>query len=253
MKRPYVLVFSTVTIDGRIASSTGYSILSCPYDKARLLLLRGYSDAVMVGASTVLIDDPGLRKRLEPRGERYYRVVVDGRLRIAERPELRVLREREPRTIVFTAANGERVEKLRGMGVDVHVVPSGEPGRVDLGEALRILAEEYGVRRLLVEGGGVLTYSLLSERLVDELRVTVTPYVFAAGRSVVDDPGGMGFPDRDRGPRLELLCTELCPCGNCVHIAYRVVDRRGEPLASSHSPQCLSNKLREVLAGAGQG
>ncbi len=246
--RPYVLVFSTATVDGRIASSTGYSMLSCPYDKARLLLLRGYSDAVMVGASTVLVDDPGLRKRLEPRGDRYYRVVVDGRLRLASRPELRVLREPEPKTIVFTAVGGEEVENLKRLGVDVHVVPSDKPGRVDLAAALEILYREYGVERLLVEGGGVLVYSLLSARLVDELRVTYTPVVFAAGRSVVDDPEGRGFPDREHSPRLRLVCSELCPCGNCVHNVYKVEGSLGEPAAREHSPPCLSSRLRSLVA-----
>lgn len=249
--RPYVVIFSTATVDGRIASSSSYSMLSCSYDKTRLLLLRGMSDAVMVGASTALIDDPGLRKRLQPRSERYYRVVVDGRLRLRE--DLRLVREREPPTIVFTASGDvERVERLRRHGVRVHVVPGGEPGSVDLGEALRILYEEYGVERLLVEGGGVLNYSLLRERLVDELRVTYTPKLFAAGRSVVEDPAGRGFPEPDEMPRLRLVCSELCPCHQCVHNVYFVEDARGEPAAEGLGPWCLSPLLRRY-AGQGSG
>ena len=238
--RPYTIIFSTSTVDGRIASSTGYSMLSCPYDKRRLLLLRGYTDAVMVGAGTVEVDDPGLRKRLMPRSERFYRVIVDGRLRLHS--GYRVFREPDPQTILFTATSDEeRIAVLEKLGVRVHVV--GRDGIVDLGEALELLAEEYGVQRLLVEGGGILNYSLLSARLVDEVRVTYTPVVFAAGRSVFQDPEGRGFTTREEGPRLRLLCSELCPCGNCVHAVYRVEDAAGAPVARGGVPWCLSHLL----------
>ncbi|ABM80417.1 dihydrofolate reductase family protein [Hyperthermus butylicus] len=244
LRRPYTVIFSTMTLDGRLASSTGYSVLSCPYDFARLRLLRGAADAVMIGANTALLDDPSLRKRLEPRSEKYYRVVVDGRLRISA--SLRLVREPEPPVIVFTAVESQRARELEERGVRVHVV--GSNGVVDLARALEILAVEYGVERLLVEGGGRLNYSLLSSRLVDEVRATITPYVFAAGRSFFEDPVGTGFRDTRESPRLQLVCTELCPCGRCVHVVYRVVDRRGEPLASSLVEPCLSSKLRELAA-----
>jgi len=240
-------VFSTTTVDGRIASSTGYSLLSCRYDKARLLLLRGLVDAVMVGASTILVDDSTLRKRLAPRRRRYLRVVVDGRLRL--HPGLRLFREPGPPVVVFTAAPGHvAAEKLRGARVEVrvHSLPGPGGGRVDLARALNVLLEEYGVERLLVEGGGVLTYSLLREGLVDELRVTVTPSVFGAGRSVVDDPGGRGFASTMEAPRLEPVCVEPCPCGRCVHLAYAVLDARHQPVAAP-PPRCLSEEARRAV------
>ncbi len=241
--RPYVVVFSTTTVDGRIASSTGFSMLSCRYDKARLLLLRGLVDAVMVGASTVLIDDSTLRKRLAPRRSRYLRVVVDGRLRL--HPGLRLFREPGPPVIVLTGSEDSRKRRLlEEAGAEVVVAGSG--GRVDLAKALRLLLEDYGVRRLLVEGGGVTTYGLLRGGLVDELRVTVTPYVFGAGRSVVDDPGGVGFLTAPEGPGLEPICVEMCPCGRCVHMAYRVLAAAGVA-ADTPPPVCLSREARRAV------
>jgi len=241
--RPYVLGFSTVTVDGRIASSTGFSALSCRYDKARLLLLRGLVDAVMVGASTVLVDDSTLRKRLAPRRRRYIRVVVDGRLRL--HPGLRLFREPGPPVVVLTATDDrDRLGALRKAGAEV--VLAGHGGQVDMAQALRALYEGYGVRRLLVEGGGVTIHGLLAARLMDELRVTVTPYVFAAGRSVVDDPLGRGFTSTGEGPRLEPYCVEMCPCGRCVHIAYRVLDAQGEPRDEA-PPACLAEEARRAV------
>ena len=241
--RPYTVIFSTMTVDGRIASSTRYSLLSCRYDFARLQLLRGAADAVMVGANTALIDDPSLRKRLMPRSARYYRVVVDGLLRIP--PTLKLAGSR-PQTIVFTGVDDWRkIRLLESKGVRVHVV--GRDGRVDLQEAMRVLAEEYGVERLLVEGGGTLNYSMLREKLVDEVRLTVTPYVFAGGVSVFSDPSGLGFRDTSESPRLTLQCYELCPCKRCIHLVYRVEDAAGMPASSGLTDYCLSEKLKEIV------
>ncbi len=241
-ERPFVLHFSTMSVDGRIASSTGYSVLSCAFDRARLHLLRGMVDAVMVGAGTVLVDNPRLLRRIGG-GRRYYRVVVDGRLRT--RPDMRVYDTSEAPTILVTSSDAPR-EKLREwLERGVEVVAVGRSGRVDLWGALRVLLESYSVRRVLVEGGGVLAHSLYSEGLVDELRVTIAPVLFAAGRSIVEDPEERGFPDWRSSPRLRLACSEECPCGNCVHLVYEVIGSRC-CAAVSPPPRCLSPRLRQL-------
>jgi len=249
--RPYVTIFSTMTIDGRIASSTRFSELSCPYDLARLRLLRGAHEAVMVGANTVLIDNPTLRKRLEPRTNKYYRVVVDGRLRLT--PGLRIFREPGPKVIVVTASDDEeKIAMIRKTGADVIVSrePSDPRSEVNLREALQILYEQYGIQSVLVEGGGSLNYSLLRRRVVDELRATITPYIFGAGVSIVNDYGGTGFRNRNESPKLVLKCTELCPCGQCVHIVYSVLDKCCEPVLREPPIQtCLSKEIERAVKG----
>src|SRR5579885_1006386 len=76
LKRPYTIIFSTMTIDGRIASKTGYSQLSCPRDLMRLHRLRLETGAVMVGAETVIKDDPSLRLKYF-KGEDPYKIIID--------------------------------------------------------------------------------------------------------------------------------------------------------------------------------
>ena len=247
-QRPYVTIFSTMTIDGRIASSTRFSELSCNYDLARLRLLRGAHEAVMVGANTIIIDDPTLRKRLEPRTTKYYRVIVDGKLRVS--PNQRIFREPGPKVIVVTASSDkERIKKIRELGADIVKVDTlGDKDEVDLREALQILAENYDINSVLVEGGGALNYSLLRQRVVDELRATITPYVFGAGVSIVNDYLGTGFRDRSESPRLRLSCAELCPCGQCVHVAYTVLSKCCEPrLRKPPIESCLSERLRRLV------
>ena len=249
-ERPLVLHFSTMSVDGRIASATRYSLLSCIYDKTRLLVLRGLVDAVMVGAGTVEADDPRLVRRVGGRG-RYLRVVVDCRARLS--PEMRVFDVSEAPTVLVACRDAprERLEAFRSRGVEVLLVGR-VGGGADLAEALRALLESYGVERLLVEGGGVLAYSLHRERLVDELRVTIAPVVFAAGRSLVDDPGGDGFGDWSSSPRLRLAAWEQCPCGNCIHLVYEVLDARCCPVAAP-PPRLLNEAILSALGASGRG
>ncbi|MEM4971260.1 MAG: dihydrofolate reductase family protein, partial [Sulfolobales archaeon] len=98
--RPYVIVFVTATIDGKIASRTRFSSLSCPEDLRRLHMARKEAGAVMIGANTANIDDPSLRLKYFE-GENPVRIVVDGRLSIRE--DLRLVRERIARTIILTS------------------------------------------------------------------------------------------------------------------------------------------------------
>ncbi len=215
--RPWVRIVSACTIDGRIASSTGFSKLSCEYDLKRLHMHRAECDAVMIGARTAEIDDPMLTVRLVPTRKQPIRVVVDGRLSC--RVDLRLFRTaREIPTIVFTSeiADQEKVRALRDMGVNVEVVGH---DRVDLARALEILYLKYGVRKLLVEGGGNLNINLLKEGLVDEIYVTITPYVFGSGVSIFN---GDGYKDTSENPRFLLKDVKICECGNCVVLHYLV-------------------------------
>ncbi len=245
MERPLVIHFSTTSADGRIASSTRYSILSCIFDKTRLYVLRGSVNAVMVGAGTVEADNPRLVRRIG-QARPYYRIVVDGRLRLT--PDYRVFDTNEAPTILVTSSDAppEKLTRFRDAGVEI--IRAGRGPRLNLREALWVLLESYGVRSILVEGGGILAWSLYRERVVDEYRVTITPVIFAAGRGVIEDPEHRGFASWEESPRLEMRCHELCPCGHCIHIVYRVRDARGVPAAEPPRP-CLGSVIVEKVYG----
>ena len=79
--RPYVYLAAATTLDGRIASATGYSRLSCPIDLRRLHELRARVDAVIVGANTAIVDNPRLTVRYVE-GRNPMRVLIDGALKV---------------------------------------------------------------------------------------------------------------------------------------------------------------------------
>ncbi|MEM1638253.1 MAG: dihydrofolate reductase family protein, partial [Pyrobaculum sp.] len=117
--RPRVYMMAAVTVDGRIASKTGYSKLSCPYDLRRLHAMRAMVDAVVVGANTAITDNPRLTVRYAE-GRNPIRVLIDGALRAPT--DLRLFDKSAP-TIVFTTskAPSEKIKELQEKGVEVIV------------------------------------------------------------------------------------------------------------------------------------
>lgn len=213
-----VVIYSTMTVDGKIASKTRFSNLSCPHDLRRLHELRAESDAVMVGANTVIIDDPSLRVKYVE-GEDPVRVVVDGRLRTPL--SARVYTTEPCRTIVLTTevAPLEKVKALRSLGVEVVVFPRGPV--IDMRAALARL-EEKGLRSVMVEGGGELLWHLFKSKVVDELWVTMAPYIFG-GKDAVSLVMGEGFSTTEDARKLIPFKVMVCECGVEIHIKYRVV------------------------------
>jgi len=207
-----------MSVDGKIASRTGDSRLSCPYDKVRLHSMRSVVDGVMVGANTVIKDDPQLTVRLV-KGRNPVRVVVDGSLKIPL--NARVLDVSVAPTIIVTSSVADlgKVRQLRSLGVDVVVIES-ESTQVSMSRVLEALYEK-GLKDLLVEGGGTLLWSLVSQRLVDEFRITVSPFIIG-GRDSVSLVGGEGFGNMSEWLKLKLVGHEICKCGNEIHLVYRV-------------------------------
>jgi 5-amino-6-(5-phosphoribosylamino)uracil reductase len=83
---------------------------------------------------------------------------------------------------------------------------------------VRILEEEYAVRRLLLEGGGETNFAFLDAGLVDEIYLTLAPYLIG-GKTVPTPVGGVGFTF-DRIVPLTLL--DLRVEGDEVFLHYRV-------------------------------
>ena len=216
-QKPYVIVFVTSSVDGKIASKTGYSRLSCPYDLKRLHEVRALSDAVIVGARTVSIDDPLLTVRYV-KGRNPIRVVIDGRLSIPD--TAKILSDRSARTIVITSkkADIDKVKRIKEMGVDV--LQLSDSFHIDPSEVLSTL-QKLGIKIVLIEGGGNLIWSFIEKGLIDEFRITYSPNIIG-GRNAVTPVEGEGFSDASDFLKLTPIQIKMCECGEEIHIIYKV-------------------------------
>ena len=211
MPRPYTFIFSTASVDGLIAGPEGGTVLSCEEDFILQHKYRDMSDAVMVGSSTALIDNPRLTVRRIP-GRSPARVLVDSRLRVP--PSARIF-SAPGKSFLLTSEDHDQASLEPYLRRGVIIVRAGT-GRVDLASALEKLYTEYGIKRLMVEGGGRLNCALLRGRLVDEVRVTLSPVALGLGTRLFHG-------EREACPaRLALLDSRVM-CGGWVHLVYKVI------------------------------
>jgi diaminohydroxyphosphoribosylaminopyrimidine deaminase/5-amino-6-(5-phosphoribosylamino)uracil reductase len=169
-KRPHVILKLAVSSDDRIAAAGRKPVaITGEAAKARVHLLRGQSDAIVVGIGTVLADDPLLTTRLPGmEAQSPVRVVLDRSLRISGSSRL-VHSARETPLWVMTSnlAEAPAAMKLGAAGAQVIRVASAPPG-LDLQAVLHTLADK-GITRLLVEGGSRVASSFVAAGLVDEM------------------------------------------------------------------------------------
>ncbi len=168
------------SLDGRIATVTGRShYITGPEDIVRLHRLRALVDAVVVGVGTVAADDPRLTVR-EVEGENPVRVVLDPRGRIPGRA--RVLRDGAAPTLVLQGARAERPPRGKGFEVVTAMPGEASTGPAFHPAAVLDLLRRRGLRRVLVEGGGVTVSRFLQAGVLQRLHVTVAPLLIGSGR-----------------------------------------------------------------------
>lgn len=174
--RPWVELKLAATLDGRIATALGQSRwITGEKARARVDALRARSDAVLVGSTTALVDDPELGVRTGARrGRQPVRVVVDSRLRLP--PAARLLRVAPPGAAWVLCGTGPPAARARRLeAAGARLLPVRRRGKhLSLPAAFARLARE-GLTTVLVEGGGELAAALLREGLVDEVHWFVAP------------------------------------------------------------------------------
>lgn len=216
-----VILNSAMTVDGKISTSNGDSKISSREDLVRVHKLRASVDAIVVGISTILADDPRLTVRLV-KGNNPVRVVVDSRGRIPIDSQIMRTASRVMTIIAVTdQAPEEKILKLREMGAQVLVISEGKKGQsaaVPHGVNLKLLfrkLEKMGMEKILVEGGGELNWSLLHLWLVDEMTITIAPKI-AGGRLATTLVEGDGFDEIAQSIKLQLKKVERKKNGELV-------------------------------------
>lgn len=187
--RPHVLLSAAMSADGYLDdASASRLVLSDAADLDRVDELRARSDAILVGAGTIRMDNPALLvKSLARRQERVIRGLPASpqKVTVTSRGDLdassRFFAEADSSPLVYAAADatdGLRA-RLRAAGIVVPVPGlMGLPDRLDLLWILEDLAGR-GIGRLMVEGGSQVLGQFLAGGLADEFLLAVAP-VFVA-------------------------------------------------------------------------
>lgn len=194
-KRPFVLLKTAMTLDGKIAARTGHARwITGPEARNTVHQIRDEYDAILVGVNTVIADDPELTCRL-PGGEGHdpVRLILDSRARMPLNARALQFDSPAPTIIVTTdLAPEENLTGLKAAGAEVITVPC-LGGRVDLPELLAELGRRE-ISSLLVEGGAEVSAAFLSGALVDKVLWFIAPKI-VGGR---DAPGPVGGIGRER-------------------------------------------------------
>jgi diaminohydroxyphosphoribosylaminopyrimidine deaminase/5-amino-6-(5-phosphoribosylamino)uracil reductase len=172
--RPLVTLKLAASLDGRIATASGDSRWISGADSRRYVhRLRAEHDAILVGAETIIRDDPELTCRVRG-GRNPVRVILDGRLRLPLRA--RVLTKPAPAaTLVITAqpASAVKVRQVRERGVEV-VSLAAQTGRIPITRVMRELGRR-DIMSVLIEGGATVAAAALAAGGVDRLLVFFAP------------------------------------------------------------------------------
>ncbi len=205
-EKPYVILSAAMTIDGKIASKTGDSDLSDKKDWRDVHRLRASVDAIMVGKGTIVKDNPKLHiKYHKHRG--YYRIVLDSNLTIPLQSNVITFQQEIYPTIICTTENVPLNKLKMYEEKGIKIIPVGDGERVDIIKLLSIL-KDFGINSILLEGGGTLNWSFIEQNLIDEIRLTIAPWI-VGGKEATSLVEGIGFEKIKNAPRFDLFDVKI--------------------------------------------
>ena len=181
--RPQLLLKLAVSSDGKIAETPGApTAITGEAARSFVHALRAEVDAVLVGVSTVMADDPALTCRLPGlEGRSPVRVVSDSRASLPRGSRLARTARDIPVWLLTLAGEGDpQARGLAGLGVSLIRCASTGDGKVDLADGLRRLAER-GINRVLAEGGARMARALIEADLVDVVHILSAKKMLGVG------------------------------------------------------------------------
>ena len=211
--RPRVILSAAMSLDGKIASKKGYSELSSKQDKVRIHKLRANVDAILVGSNTVRRDNPSLTVRYV-KGKNPIRIVLDSNGTISSNSKI-VRTSKKIHTILAVSKKAPKKNIVKLKNHSIEVIVTGE-NRVNIKNLLKKLSKKK-IKTILVEGGGNVNWEFIKEGLVDEIIITVSPYLIG-GINAISLVEGDGFSKIQQSLKLKL--KKINQIGNEVVLYY---------------------------------
>ncbi|HEY1173210.1 MAG TPA: dihydrofolate reductase family protein [Verrucomicrobiae bacterium] len=209
-KRPFVYLNLAMTADGKIATANrAITTFGSDKDSDQFYKLRSTADAIMSGARTVdtlpvTLGNGGEKYRKQRvkngMGDHALRVIVSGSASL--NPDAEIFKHRFSPIILLTSnsAPKSRLKKLFPLVDDIGQFGANE---LDIVAALQWLHQKWEVNRFLCEGGADVNDLLFRADVVDEINLTICPFVFG-GRTAPTLSEGIGLPKLAEARQFEL-------------------------------------------------
>ncbi|MDI1494878.1 MAG: deaminase [Cenarchaeum symbiont of Oopsacas minuta] len=197
--RPKVTLSAAISLDGKIASVCGDSKLSSMDDMKRVHRMRTIHDAILIGRRTAISDDPILTAR-HVRGKNPVRIIIDSRGTLPL--SLRVVKTANSiPTIVATSSKITKLRRLKLESYGVHVMIT---GKNDISVQLLLYKLwKIKIKTILLEGGGRTNWEFINKGLVDNVVITISPYLLG-GKTAPTLVDGVGFKYIAKSTKLVL-------------------------------------------------
>jgi 5-amino-6-(5-phosphoribosylamino)uracil reductase len=225
-QRPFVSATFAMTVDGKITTKKFAPVdFTSREDKLHLFRQRARADAVLIGHTTLKRDNVRLGIPAELRKERIkrgqtsapIRVIISNGGKINHR--LKIFDSGISPILVFSTRQMPRgVQAVLAQKAVLHL---DDGAHVDLTAMLRTLREKYNVRRVACEGGAILFRALLERRLVDELNLTIAPFLFGGANAPTLTGLSKEFLPRSITCRL----VDMRVAGEECFLTYRIGQR----------------------------
>lgn len=228
--RPFVIATFAMTADGKVTTKNfGPVDFTSREDKLHLFRQRALADAVLLGHTSLERDNvrlgvpADLQELRVKRGQSRspLRVIVSNKGRIDD--GLKIFQSGVAPIIIFSTKRMPRrnQETLRKIAT-LHLTDAAE---VDLAAMLKMLRDQYKVRTLACEGGPTLFRSLLEKGLIDQLNLTIAPYMFGGGNA----PTLTGLSKEFLPASVHCSLIEMRTLSDECFLTYRIKHQRHRP------------------------
>ena len=217
-----------MTADGKVTTRTLAPVdFTSREDKLHLFRQRALADAVLIGHTSLKRDNVrlGLPAELQEARTKQgqnrcpLRVIISNKGRIDDR--LKIFQSDISPIIIFsTKQMPPKTQKALTQKATLHL---SNAEHVDLAAMLEMLRRQYNVRRLACEGGPTLFRSLLERSFIDQLNLTIAPYMFGGAKA----PTLTGLSKEFLPASVHCSLTDMRKIGDECFLTYRIKRQRG--------------------------
>jgi riboflavin-specific deaminase-like protein len=226
-KRPFVIATFATTVDGKVTTKKLAPVnFTSREDKLHLFRQRALADAVLLGHTSLKRDNVRLglptdlkETRVKRRQSRCpLRVIVSNEGKIDHR--LNIFQSDVSPIIIFSTKRMPRkYQRALEKKATLHLR---DANHVDLSGMLQTLRNKYKVRTLACEGGPTLFRALLEQGMIDQLNLTIAPYMFGGAKA----PTLTGVSKKFLPASVHCSLIDMRVAGEECFLTYRIKHKR---------------------------